>query len=527
MKKTVSVLLAVLMLLTLVVPAVAADPIGSPVPNIYLQGQGEHIFLPDGTPIFEGGDMPDGFLADAVKQCMPTFLTAMKEDTPEAWEAYRAKFFEVVLPVYGGYALDKNGEASDGSDIKGYTSSPAQKKFSDGSYVLRSYNFYQDWRLDPFENARRLNNYLQSVKTESPTGKVNLIGRCEGANVIMAYLAQYGYDDINCVELYVQSATGVDLMNALFANEMHFDAAALRRFKAKAPEEYTISDEVINEVLDAALEFTGDTMLLDAGLVGLEALAPKIYRELIVYMLRETYGTMPGIWALVDADHYAKAREGVFGGYEDEYAGLLAKLDNYDQKVRQRVPEIIKEGQAAGVKFANFAKYGDYQVQPLCETNNEIGDNSVSLKAASLGATTAKYGSTLSDQYLADAEKKGTAKYISPDKMVDASTCLLKDTTWFIYGSTHTDFPDIIHNFMLKFLSKDGNMTVFTDTTNYPQYMVYTKDASGEKLVPMTTENAETLDSGTVIFKEVNWKEMIQRFFKAILAFIKQLIAIR
>ena len=111
--------------------------------------------------------------------------------------------------------------------------------------------------------------------------------------------------------------------------------------------------------------------------------------------------------------------------------------------------------------------------------------------------------------------------------MVDASTCALPDTTWFIYGSEHTDFPEIIHDFMLKFLKANDKMTVFSDPTA-PQFMFYEgEEDNGDTLVPMTAENAETLDSGTVIFKEVNWKEMIQRFFKAILAFIKQLIANR
>lgn len=527
MKKLTSVLLAVLMLLTLAIPAFAAEKQGTDIPNVYLQGQGAHIVLPNGTVIFDGGNLPDGFLGDAVKECMPLFIDAMKNDDQASWDAYRAKLMELLRPVIGGYALDKNGEASDGSYTNWNNFSANADRYPDGSYKMRSFNFYQDWRLDPFANADALHDYIEIVKSKSQSQTINLVGRCEGANVILAYLDKYGTQGINCVELYVQSASGVDLMNALFSGAMQFDAAALRRFKQNLPPDYKIEDQIVNELLDAALEFTGDTMLLDAGLAGLQMLAPKIYKEVIVYILRETYGTMPGIWALVGPDYYAKAREGVFGGYEEEYAGLLEKLDNYDAKVRQRVPEIIKNSIAAGVKFANYAKYGDFQVQPLCETNNEIGDNSVSLKAESLGATTAKYGSTLSDQYLADAEKKGTAKYISPDKMVDASTCLLPDTTWFIYGSTHTQFPAIIHDFMLKFLKANGNMTVFSDPTA-PQYMVYTgPEDNGDTLVPMTAENAETLDSGTVIFKDVDWKDMILRFFKAILAFIKQWIANR
>ena len=58
--------------------------------------------------------------------------------------------------------------------------------------------------------------------------------------------------------------------------------------------------------------------------------------------------------------------------------------------------------------------------------------------------------------------------------------------------------------------------------------MVYTgPEDNGDTLVPMTADNAEELDSGTVIFKNVDWKDMILRFFKTILAFIKQLIANR
>ena len=527
MKKTLSILLTLAMLLTLVVPAFAAEKAGTDIPNIYLQGQGSHIALPDGTVIFDGGNMPDGFLSAAVQDCMPYFTDAVKNDDEESWAAYREKFMEYFKPVFGKYALDKNGEASDGSKVADMSWwNRGAEKYGDGSYTIRSFNFYQDWRLDPFVNADSLNEYVQVVKSKTGASKINLVGRCEGTNVILAYLDKYGYDDVNCVELYVMSANGVDLENALFSGRMVFDGTALRRFmdtNDMIQEEMTV-DQVIMDLINAALEFTGDTMLLDAGLATIQVLAPKLYKELIVYVLRESYGTMPGIWSLVGPEYYQDARKGVFAGYEEEFAGLLEKLDNYDVRVRQRVTEIIDEAVAAGVKVANYAKYGNFQVQPLCETNNEIGDNSVSLKYASLGATTAKYGSTLSDKYIAAAEKNGTAKYISPDKMVDASTApaSIRDTTWFIYGSEHRDFPEIIHNFMMKFLKSNGTLKVFDDPTA-PQYMLYEGEPdNGDTLVPMEEENAETLESGTVVFKNVNWKDMFQRFLKALLTFFKQ-----
>ncbi|MBQ4366344.1 MAG: hypothetical protein II804_08800 [Clostridia bacterium] len=523
MKKTIAWILCVLLALTLAVPAFAAEKQGTDVPTVYLQGQGEHIYLPDGTKIYDGGDLPDGFLADAVKECMPSFLDAVRNDDAESWAAYREKLLGMLLPVIGGWALNKDGEASDGSHIDMSWWNQGPGKFGDGSYRFRTYNFYQDWRVDPFETARLLNTFIQKVKSETGAPKVNLVGRCEGANVILAYLAEYGYDDVNCVEIYVQSASGVDGMSALFSGRMQLDATALRRFK-ETSDLIRIEDQALVELIDAALEFTGDTMLLDAGMLGLQALIPKVYKEVVVYALRETYGRMPGIWSLVGADYYQDARKGVFKGYEDEYAKLLEKLDNYDVKVRQRVEDIILDAVAHGVKFANYSKYGNYQVTPICETNNEIGDNSVSLKFESMGATTAKFGDTLSDSYLEKAKKNGTDQYISPDKMVDASTCLLPDTTWFIYGSDHRDFPELIHAFMFKFLKADGNLKVNDDSA--PQFMVYAGSETDhtDTLVPMEEENAATLESGNVVFKNINWKDMVMRFFKSILNFFKSFL---
>ena len=47
-----------------------------------------------------------------------------------------------------------------------------------------------------------------------------------------------------------------------------------------------------------------------------------------------------------------------------------------------------------------------------------------------MGATTADYGKTL----------KRTGAHVSPDRIVDAATCLLPNNTWFFKGVAHVNF---------------------------------------------------------------------------------------
>ena len=84
------------------------------------------------------------------------------------------------------------------------------------------------------------------------------------------------------------------------------------------------------------------------------------------------------------------------------------------------------------------------------------------------GGTYALLGETFSEEYLSTAD----AEYISPDKMVDASTCRYKDVTWHIkdaqhvggtFGSEHADFA-------MWLLSRDTQPSVYTDST-YPRFM--------------------------------------------------------
>ena len=114
-----------------------------------------------------------------------------------------------------------------------------------------------------------------------------------------------------------------------------------------------------------------------------------------------TFYTWPNYWACVSKEDYPTAMEYVFGpeGSEKrtEYAGLIAKLDNYDRVVRQRVPEILTSTVANGVHFGVISKYV-FQTMPICETNDLVSDQSASVKRSSFGATTSTIYKDLPDE---------------------------------------------------------------------------------------------------------------------------------
>ena len=519
-KKVLALLLLAGLLVTLLTPAFAAERSGRDVPNVHLRGMAGDIVNAEGE-VVDWKEFPEGGLAGMVKDCMPSFLNALKENTDEAWDAYRAKLFPAVLSCFGPMWLDNNGEATDGShqswdwDHGNLT----DNKGTDG-YGFDSYPIIVDWRLDPFTNADTLHAYIEDVKEAAGSDKVNINARCEGANVLLAYFAKYGYDDFNCVEFFASAAEGSELADALFSGHIRFDGDALMRYKDV---KFKIEDELTDQLVNAIAEFAGDTFLLDLTAFSLDLLFMKLYGEVIAPLVLQTYGTFPGFWAMVSPEYYKDARRGVFKGKETEYAGLIEKTDRYDREVGQRIDELMRGAKDAGVKVAVFAKYGDYQVPPITKNANELNDDMIILSKASFGATTAKYGSTLSDSYLEKAKANGTDKYISPDKMVDASTCLFPDTTWFIWDCPHETFPDFIFEEMTRFYKANGDMTVFDDPA-FPQYMIAHIDPDNSDvgtLEPMSQDNAPTIDAPARDIRKVDWKDMIFRLIKAILAFFR------
>ena len=83
-------------------------------------------------------------------------------------------------------------------------------------------------------------------------------------------------------------------------------------------------------------------------------------------------------------------------------------------------------------------------------------DAIIDIDSTSLGATYAKAGEVLSEEYIATRDPK----YISPDGSLDISTCLFPDNVWFFEGQHHeVGRNDVVLKLIAKLASGQINST--------------------------------------------------------------------
>ena len=487
MKKILSVFLAVVMIALTVLPAFAFE--GSiQFPCIYIHGNAGPIVDGDGNQVYDFDVSTDQIL-DICKTVLPQFgkavLTGKYDEYYDCFESEIAKLYEKC-------SLDKEGNPKYGTHRKESNwNSNLVNRYNNG-YSISSYTFCPDWRLDPLQNADLMDTFIDDIMKVTGKNKVCLASDCLGSVNILAYLGKYGHDKIYAVGLLDPVGFGCELVEDTFSGHIDLNPDAIERFlndrfvERLVPPEFT----TILELVNTSITLANDTGILDGATdLFMKLLYDRLKGELVPRLAMATYGTWLSYWGLVSAGRYEETRDFVFGkpGSEryDEYSVLIEKLDAYDRVVRQRIPELLTSAKEDGVKIAIVAKYG-MQMPCVLEGADRQGDVWVSLNYATLGATCAPVGETLSDEYIAEREALGYGKYISPDHIVDMSTCLFPDNTWIIKNRIHDQGgPD---NQLIENVFAGDNITIAN--SDYPQFIVY-NDATGTS-VPMTEENCHT-----------------------------------
>lgn len=514
MKKIIALILSSIIIVT---SAVAVSPVsyaaadGADIPVIHVCGAGALIVKdnPDGTketvyPL----QIPDGYVEEKVKEFIPVFAEAF---FTQEWSEFCDVLVDILLPILEPMALDTNGEASNGShaDWTWSRDTLPNRKNNNGKYSATAYPFHYDWRLDPMVTADTLHRYIEDVLYVTGAEKVALYGRCLGSNVVAAYMYKYDGEHVSEVIHYANSIYGATQVSKAFTGELFMHADGIDRFM------YDVDlgiGQYYTELIQAFVTLLNKTHGLDVACWAVNNVVKDIYLDIFPEVIRSSYGTFPSYWSMVSIEDYDRAMETVFYGADlSEYAELINKVEYYRESIQLKFEENTKSQTEKGIEFSNIVKYG-IQTIPVTENSDELSDRTVTVRESSFGATVASVGETFSEKYIDNSIVNSTAKYISPDKQIDASTCMSPNTTWFVKNLAHDHFPTCINGLVSEIINNDG-FTVFS-SSEYPQYLVY--DAETESISAMTAENLNTTSRWDVTFFEA-----LRKFVKNLFLIIK------
>ena len=185
----------------------------------------------------------------------------------------------------------------------------------------------------------------------------------------------------------------------------------------------------------------------------------KVLREALeeVRQLLVVNSTM--MWALCPAADYAAAKDKYLG--DEAHKALRAECDAYDA-ARKALPATLNRLKNSGVNVQIVSCYGVGNIMPVLFGSGNINSDELLTPASSgLGATFANIGETLGEGYTAKGTtcSDPTHNHLSPDGMIDASTCALPENTWFFKGVGHTymNFREDIKNFAARLILEDVN----------------------------------------------------------------------
>ncbi|MBR5437408.1 MAG: hypothetical protein IKV21_00675 [Clostridia bacterium] len=431
-KKLLSILLAVLMIFSVSSIAFAAEASEPDCPVIHIPG----FYSAD---IYADVENPETLIAlptteeilELVKTTVVPALAvfSVSRDT----DALATDICAGINVMFEDWFNESTGEAKEGSGIIFSAPTVAAK---DSKYTFR-----YDWRSDPVIIAQNLSDYIDAVISLSDSETVALSCHSLGSSIALAYLTEFGNEKIDSIIFDSPACSGVAVVGNLLTGEVTLDGKAVATFlkTVLGESEYESLLASVLDIFEMAEIPELFTLFVDEII---EILAPAVYKK----TLAPLFGYWPTIWSMVPDAKLDQAKAYIFDEIlkDEDLSVLKEKIEAYDA-VREKREETLTAFDEKGT-FAILSRYGSTAF-PLNGSSDLVGDSVIETCSSSLGATTAPLGNYFSDAYLEGKDMD----YISPDRTIDASTCLFPEKTWFIKNSGHfeTHYTDDYYDFFL------------------------------------------------------------------------------
>ncbi len=501
MKKIISIILAIITVFSLSVSVLAASEKCNccVLPVVYVPGFGEPIYRNPGTEDKVSVFPPE---TDAILKAVPDILKALGAVLiAKDYDGFGEYAIDAADKILSEAGCNPDGTSKENIGIDPCTL-PSEDRHKTAVYAFDNkdiedeseFRYTYDWRLDPVDNAKGLRDYIKQVKEFTGHNKIVLASHSQGNTVVASYLHLYGSDGIKKVVFLSPAFQGLSLVGALLSRTCTVSG------KEDALEEFIVGimgyEDVTAQLVGAIV-----SLLNDYGITGnLLGFVQKILNEqfdrIFDDYLIDVMGTMPGVWSFVPDEYYEDAKKAAFRGL-DKYDELEKKTDYYHYNIQCKLTEIIDGAKANGTAIVSALGY-DISSIPVTYEKENHSDFLIDTKYMSIGATVAKMGETLGDDY----NQKNTScghNHVSSDNIIDASTSAYPEHTWYIRGNPHNEFFTPYLEFITWLILFDGQPTVHTDK-KYPQFM----EIRNGELIPV--EGAREKDNRTdekIIFDSI------------------------
>ncbi|MDR0531970.1 MAG: hypothetical protein LBG83_07900 [Oscillospiraceae bacterium] len=429
----------------------------------------------------------------------------VKEPMTEAakkldWNTVVDCLIQFVWNWAGNLQMDENGNS-----VHPGISRNSGSGWTQGEIRNNRAMYFYDWRLDPWDLAEGFDRYIDDIRQRTGKDKINVLVTSGTGTMVLAYLARYGTDKLASICFNQSMHNGSGLMGQLALRQFSMNADALgytHTFDIFFMEDIQAKAEpYLKWLYESGVMEIGTKLFTQAS----KLITDRIYDE----ALNPIMFMMPMFWAYIPLEYYEAAKLSVFRG-DPKYDNFIDGIDRYHYQAQAFSDELLREA-AKKIKISLWCGYNLATI-PLVPNSAVHSDNLVETFRASNGAICARWGEKLPSYYkqrVADGHN-----HISPDRLVDASTCALPEQTWFSKNQWHRG--EYNYEGWYQWFLETTNLSVF-ENERYPQFMemIQHRDSNPTEYVPLTlpvsTWQSRLLDAAYFFLK--CWRFLIKMAF--------------
>lgn len=382
---------------------------------------------------------PVGFdMKKAAKKVFPAYLkTVLCRSDKGFTDSVSSIFFDILHPMsntpdgekrYNVKALQSTasvGKSSPGACRFAHKIAPVDmlsEVISDDSIYVFSYDFFSQ----PEKTAEELDSFIEFVKKDSGSDKVDLLPYSLGGPVTLSYFERFTQkDDIRKVLFLVPALNGSSLI------------ADIMEKNVDKKQGYSV------------LEFIFSKKVSDAFRKVLFLTKWDVRYSLLYKSLDTTIDTVLKnsllMWSLVPLERYQALSGKLLSG--EEHKTLLSGADRYNE-TRKNAAEILRRAEENGTGIYICAGFGR-RLMEISTDGETSSDSVITVDSASLGAK-AKIG----------------------DNAPDTQCAAFPETTWFVKNLSHVDVTGNINvQRLVKAVFTDEGFTDIHSDASLPQVM--------------------------------------------------------